>query len=90
MQIKTLYRYADERGRTVVLPNRPDGSAYTVACRLIAEEGMAMTKDGIHFFGCIDDDSPEGWTEVENPTDNEDSVSDAELMEQILNGEVSA
>ena len=46
--------------------------------RIIADENMAVTKDGIALYSVIDADSAEGWYEVPymdmNPDDPSDSI----------------
>ena len=66
MQIKTLYRFTRADGGTTVSPNAPDG-AYTILFRIIADEGMAVTKDGQSLYAVIDTEAIEGYYEVENP-----------------------
>ena len=66
MQIKTLYNFKRADGGTTVSPNAPDG-AYTILFRIIADEGMAVTKDGQNLYSVIDTETIEGYYEVENP-----------------------
>ena len=63
MQIKTLYRFKREDGGITVSPDKPD-SDYTELFRIIADEGMAITKDGENLCSAIDTDSTEGYYEV--------------------------
>lgn len=59
----TTYKYYEDERHFCVSPIKPD-CEYTEAIRLIAEEGHALTKDGINYFYCIDVDSADGWLEV--------------------------
>lgn len=69
MEIKIMYRYMREDGGITVSTEKPN-CEYTETYRLIAEEGLALTKDGIEFCLCIDVDSADGWYEVEELQDN--------------------
>lgn len=64
MEIKTLYKYTRPDGGTTVSPVKPEGE-FEENFRLIADEGMALTKDGVNYYDCIDVDSTDGWKEVE-------------------------
>lgn len=75
MQTITLYRYEREGGGVTVSPTKPSG-AYTEMYRLIADEGKALTKDGVNTTACTDVDSPEGWYEVEVTEEGEIIESD--------------
>lgn len=66
MQIKTLYRFIRADGGTTVSPIAPNGN-YTILFRIIADEGMAVTKDGQTLYSVIDTEAIEGYYEVENP-----------------------
>ena len=65
MQTVILYRYKRADGGYSVSPNRPEGE-YETRVRLIADEGKALT-DGTTVAGCVDVQSPEGWTEIDAP-----------------------
>lgn len=65
MQIKTLYRYEREKGKTTVSTEKPESAEYTTLVRLIANEGKALTKDNKTFHSCIDVGNQEGWYEVD-------------------------
>ena len=67
MIVKDLYCYEREAGKLTVSPEKPDCD-YTLAFRLIAEEGEELTKDGENFTTCIDVDDTEGWYAVEAKT----------------------
>ena len=66
MQKINLYKYVREDGGTTVSPVKPD-CEYTEMYRLVADEGMQLTKDRENFATCVDTDSAEGWYEVELP-----------------------
>ena len=63
MRIIPLYRYTRPDGGVTVSPIKPDAE-YTELCRLIADEGMAIT-NGVIITDCIDVDSADGWTDCE-------------------------
>ena len=65
MSIIPLYRYTRPDGGVTVSPIKPDAE-YTELCRLIADEGMAIT-NGVIITDCIDVDSADGWTDCEQP-----------------------
>ena len=64
MQIINLYRYTRPDGGVSVSPVKPEGE-YKPMYRLVAEEGMALTKDGENLTSCADVESTESWYEVE-------------------------
>lgn len=64
MKIKELYRYEREAGKVTVSTEKPDCD-FILRFRLIADEGMVLTKDGENFTPCIDVESPDFWYEVE-------------------------
>lgn len=63
MRIIPLYRYTRPDGGVTVSPIKPDAE-YTELCRLIADEGMAIT-NGVIITDCIDVDSADGWIDCE-------------------------
>ena len=63
MSIIPLYRYTRPDGGVTVSPVKPD-EPYTELCRLIADEGMAIT-NGVIITDCIDVDSADGWIDCE-------------------------
>ena len=65
MEIKNLYKYKREDGGTTVSPVMPDVECEPMY-RVIAAEGMAVTKDGVNLYPVIDTDDTEGWYEVED------------------------
>ena len=72
MQTITLYRYLRPDGGVTTSPEQhPDGTAYELRCRLIADDGKAVT-DGSTVAACIDVSSPDGWTEIDDPGDGAD------------------
>ncbi len=72
MQIKTLYKFNRPDGGVTVSPNKPDGE-YTEMVRLIADEGKAITLDGVNFTTCTDVESAEGWYEVDDQEEEEET-----------------
>ena len=64
MKIETLYRYERNTGKITVSPKKPEDKPYTEVYRLIADLGMVLTNGEIQ-TPCIDVDSAEGWTEIE-------------------------
>ena len=70
MIIKTLYKYERDDGGVTVSPNKPV-VPYTECYRLIADEGKALTLDGVNLCGVVDVDSPDGWYEVDKPPEEE-------------------
>lgn len=66
MEIRTLYRYEREDGKTTVSPNKPD-SSFEETYRVIAGEGKLVTLDGENTYSVIDTDVKEGWYEVDAP-----------------------
>ena len=65
MQTINLYRYTRPDGGVTVSPVKPEGE-YESMYRLVADEGMALTKDGENLTSCADVESVEGWYEVES------------------------
>ena len=63
MQIINLYRYTRPDGGVTVSPVKPEGE-YEPMYRLVADEGMALTKDGENLTSCADVESVVGWYEV--------------------------
>ncbi len=52
------------RRRRAVSPIKPDCD-FTLTYRLVAEEGMLLTKEGQEPTPCIDTDVTDGWSEIE-------------------------
>lgn len=69
MQIIELYRYRRADGGITVSPVKPEGE-YEPMYRLVADEGKALTQDGINLMVCADVYSTEGWYEVDAPEDD--------------------
>ena len=66
MEIRNLYKYKRGDGGTTVSPVMPDVE-YELMYRIIAGEGMAVTKDGVNLYPAIDTGNTEGWYETEGP-----------------------
>ena len=66
MKIKLLHRFLREDGGITESLNKPDGVKYTTRYRLIASDGKLLT-DGTTETYCIDVDSTDGWTEIDDP-----------------------
>ena len=66
MKTEILYRYKRNSGKMTVSPKKPTDRPYTEVYRLIADLGMILTNGEIT-TPCIDVDSTEGWTEIEEP-----------------------
>ena len=64
MEIKELYRFTREGGGVTVSTEKPDCDC-EITYRIIAGEGMEVTRDGINTYCCRDTDDPTGWREVE-------------------------
>ena len=65
MKIETLYRYKRKSGKITVSPKKPERE-YVEIYRLFADLGMILTNGEIT-TPCIDVDSTDGWTEIEEP-----------------------
>lgn len=68
MKIETLYRYERKSGKVTVSPKMPEDRPYTEVYRLIADDGMILTNGEIQ-TPCIDVNSTDGWTEIEDKTE---------------------
>ena len=73
MTIKTLYRYEREEGKITVSTDKPD-TEYTELYRIIADEGKAVTKNGVDLYPVVDVESTDGWYEVDAPEEPEPDV----------------
>lgn len=80
MQTITLYRYTRQDGGVTTSLIKPDAGDYSLKYRLIAEEGKLLT-DGTIVAGCVDVESPEGWTETDAPEDEGEMSEDAQYAE---------
>lgn len=68
MKIIDLYKYKRKNGGITVSPEKPDaGLSYARMYRVIAGEGMLVTRNGKEGYAVIDTDKDEGWYEVEDP-----------------------
>ena len=85
MQTITLYRYTREDGGVTTSPVKPpDGTAYDLRYRLIADDGKAIT-DGTTVAACIDVSSPDEWTEIDDPgEDNPNEATDADYQAALV------
>ena len=82
MQTVTLYSYIRPDGGQTNSPIEPD-MAYELAYRLIAEEGMGLTKDGIEIVQCIDVPTTDGWYEVPLPLDEDGNINTEQLLSEL-------
>lgn len=71
MKVIALYKYQRADGGTTVTPNKPDGDHEAAGVRIIADDGMCVTKDGVDLRKVADDDTAAGWTEVADPEETE-------------------
>lgn len=46
---------------------------------LTADEGKALTNDGVTLWNCVAVDSAEGWTEVDAPAADEEATAEEAL-----------
>lgn len=67
MRVIALYRYDRPGGGTVITPEKPEGEHEPAGVRIIADDGMLITRDGVNLLKVIDDESAEGWTEIADP-----------------------
>ena len=81
MQTITLYKYERECGGITVSPAKPD-TEYTEMVRLFADEGKLLTNGDIT-TPCIDVDSLEGWSEIDDPDAVTETELDAEYTEEF-------
>jgi hypothetical protein len=88
MIIMNTYKYYEDERHYCVSPVKPD-CEYTEAVRLIAEEGHAVTNDGINYYYCIDVDSADGWLEIPGEWTEEgvfitaDNATEADYLEAL-------
>lgn len=68
MVINKIYKHIRSDGGMTVTPNCPEGE-YTELFRIIADEGKAVTKDGVNLYSVIDTDSAEGYYETDMPVE---------------------
>lgn len=75
MTIKKIYRTTRADGGTTVSPVEPMGE-HSVLFRVIADEGKAVTKDGVNLYACLDVENAAGFYEVEAPPEETDAATD--------------
>jgi hypothetical protein len=73
MQTITLYKYTRADCGVTVSPVKPD-CEYTEKYRIIADEGKALTQDGVDLYDCTDVASVEGWYEVDAPEEENEET----------------
>ena len=66
MKIKLLHRFLREDGGVIESPDKTDRENYTIRFCLIASDGKILTNGIIETY-CIDVDSADGWTEIDDP-----------------------
>lgn len=81
MQIITLYKYTREDGGVTVSPAKPN-TDYTEMYRLVADEGKALTPDGVNLTSCTDVEDTEGWYEVDAPEEETEGEESDETTEE--------
>lgn len=85
MQTINLYKFTRPDGGVTVSTTQPEGT-YTAMYRLVANEGKALTQDGVNTFPCVDVENPEGWREVADYTwdgEPDEDITADELMTMI-------
>ena len=82
MKVIDLYKYVRPDGGVTVSTIEPT-CEYTRMVRLVADEGKALTLDGVSFSVSSDVNSTDGWYEVDAPTDYSDEVTDEEFLSMI-------
>lgn len=84
MQTKTMYRYARADGGVSVAFVLPEGvTEYDLRYRLIADEGKALT-DGVTVAECVDTATPDDWTEIDAPADEDEEAQYAEAGKILM------
>lgn len=84
MQTINLYRYTRTNGGVTTSPVAPpDGTAYDLRYRLIADEGKALT-DGTNVAACMDTDDPSIWYEIDDLGEDANEAT-AEDYQDALN-----
>ena len=74
MEIVTLYRFKRESGGITESPDKPNVTDYTTRYRLIASDGKLLTNGTTETY-CIDVDSADGWSEIDDPEEDVDDNS---------------
>lgn len=82
MKVIDLYKYVRPDGGVTVSTIEPT-CEYTRMVRLVADEGKALTLDGVSFSVSSDVNSTDGWYEVDAPADYSDEVTDEEFLSMI-------
>ena len=82
MKVIDLYKYVRPDGGVTVSTIEPT-CKYTRMVRLVADEGKALTLDGVSFSVSSDVNSTDGWYEVDAPADYSDEVTDEEFLSMI-------
>lgn len=78
MQTVVLYKYMREDGGISTSPVKPNAE-YTEMFRLVADDGKALTRDGVNLAPCVDTESVDGWYEV---TDTE-TDKEAQALQEV-------
>ena len=73
MQTIKLYKYNRADGGVTVSPIKPD-TEYTEMYRLVADEGKVLV-NGEVTATCTDVTSDEGWSEIDEPIENTDTLT---------------
>lgn len=81
MKIVTLYRYTRSDGGVTDTIFKPDVD-YTLRSRLIADKGFILVKGEDKAF-CRDEDSIEGWTEVEYIPEEPEEATESDYQEAL-------
>lgn len=76
MKVTNLYKYRRSDDGVTVSPIKPDGVEYTAMVRLIADDGKALTRDGVELTPCCDVESADGWYEVDSTSSGEATTED--------------
>lgn len=64
-------------------PLCPDGAKLSSFVRLVADEGMGLTRDNEHYFLCVDTNCPEEWQEHEAPELWDDDAEEADYLSAL-------
>ena len=76
-----VYIFFEDDGTITVSPIKPERE-YTEQIRIIAGEGKRITKDGERLYVVKDDDSDEGYYEVDDPDPPTDDYEEFESEEE--------
>lgn len=84
MEQIVLYRYKRENGGVTISPEKPVGTEYDTAIRLVAGEGMLLT-NGEKTAYCTDVEDITGWYEIiaPTPTDEGDDATDQDYLNAL-------